>query len=85
MTDHNLKCWPEGFAAVLDGRKKSEFRKFDRNFIVGDRLMLREWSPVTREYTGRQIRRVITHVSNLEPFGAPGYVELSLSGGATGK
>lgn len=46
-TTHDLKVWPEYFAALLSGEKTFEFREDDREprFAVGDMLRLREWTP----------------------------------------
>ena len=37
---HNLKIDRRWFDAVLEGRKKAEVRRADRDFAVGDRLLL---------------------------------------------
>lgn len=52
---HVLKCWPEPFQAILDGRKRFEFRRDDRGYAVGDILDLHEWDPHTRYYRRHEI------------------------------
>lgn len=43
---HKLKTWPEPFRAILDGRKRHEFRRdSDRIFMEGDTLVLQEFDP----------------------------------------
>jgi hypothetical protein len=55
MTEHGLKSWPESFNAVVDGTKTFEIRRNDRNFQVGDRLILKEFVPCKRCHgTGRE-------------------------------
>ena len=46
--EHELKCWPESFDAIRDGRKRFEWRRDDRGFAVGDVLVLKKWNPTTR-------------------------------------
>lgn len=76
---HNVKCWPEPFEEMLAGRKTAEFRLNDRDFRVGDRLLIREFCPDRKEYTHREIKRDIAHVL-AEGFGLPtGYAMLSLA------
>jgi hypothetical protein len=48
MKTHNLKTWPEYFKLVKNDIKKYEFRKNDRNFEVGDLLVLEEFNPCIR-------------------------------------
>ncbi len=78
-TTHSIKCWPEPFGEMLAGRKTAEFRLNDRNYQVGDRLLIREWCPDEQAYTHREIERLITHVL-ADSFGMPkGYAMLSLA------
>jgi len=56
------KIWPEFFEKILNGEKKYELRLGDFDCQTGDILVLREWDPNTKAYTGRQIEREITLV-----------------------
>lgn len=93
MAEHHLKTWPEYFQPLVDGQKTVELRHDDRKFREGDVLILQEWIPphlvsvdadgvwpVDGLYTGRQCRRVVTHVlHDLQgKWLQPGVVALSL-------
>lgn len=58
--EHDLKILPEYFEPVLEGKKNFELRKNDRDYKVGDTLLLREW--YANEYTGREVRRKVTYI-----------------------
>ena len=73
---HNLKTWPEFFDAVRIGIKKFELRKDDRNFCVGDLLLLQEYDPGTGRYVSEEgehaINTVVVSVTYiLRGFGIP--------------
>lgn len=57
---HELKILPEYFADVESGAKKAEYRYNDRDFKVGDVLILREYE--NGDYTGRRLCFKITHI-----------------------
>ena len=63
---HYRKIHPENLKAIVAGTKRHEIRKEDRpterNFQVGDYLMLEEWDPELKDYTGVRIETEITHV-----------------------
>lgn len=62
ITEHKLKTWPKWFEAVIEGRKTFELRNNDRDFREGDRLVLREWDPETKCYSGRVAACEVTYV-----------------------
>lgn len=61
---HKLKIHPKYFKEVCTGKKSFEIRKNDRNFKVGDILLLQEFYPDTQEYTGRVVQRKITYITD---------------------
>jgi len=56
------KILPEYFDAVNSGQKKFELRLNDFAIAPGDTLLLSEWDPATKAYTGRKIERKVTYV-----------------------
>lgn len=75
-TVHELKTLPEYYEAACLEKKKAEFRKNDRDFKVGDTLLLREW--VDGDYTERYMDFTITHITDCKPFINDDYVMLSI-------
>lgn len=68
---HNLKAHPKPFCAVMEGRKPYEIRLNDRDFQVGDWLVLNEWDPDTERFTGRWLSRIVTYMTNGGEWGLP--------------
>lgn len=70
---HELKTWPIYFTAVKEGRKTFEVRKNDRDYNVGDELLLREFSPKSHlgeeKYSGRICHRKISYILYGGDFG----------------
>jgi len=72
---HELKIKPEYFAAVVSGDKTFEIRNnADRNFQVGDTLLLWGWDG---GFTGQTVERVVSYITDFEQ--KPGYVVLGLA------
>jgi hypothetical protein len=77
---HELKTWPEFFAATRQGHKKFELRRDDRpeGFQVGDELLLREWDPTQKKgilipgddeygiYTGQEVLVRVDYVMSAD-------------------
>ena len=56
------KIWPEYFNSADKGDKNFELRLADWDINIGDTLILKEWDPTTKQYTGREIRKVVTYL-----------------------
>lgn len=59
---HELKILPQWFTDVLTGKKNFEIRRNDRDFKVGDYLLLREYEPAIAKYSGREITKRIQYI-----------------------
>ena len=80
---HRLKCWPSAFKAVRSGVKTFEFSKNDRDFAVGDTLVLEEWDPSSvngmGDYTENKAYCTVTYCLFGGQFGIPeDYVCMSI-------
>ena len=56
------KVWPEYFQKIIDGAKTYELRLADFECEPGDVLVLKEWNPKTKQYTGRVIEKNVIYV-----------------------
>jgi hypothetical protein len=56
------KIWPENFKAVKNGSKKYELRLADFRCKPGDVLVLREWNPKTKKYTGKSLKKKVARI-----------------------
>ena len=65
MTKIEKKAWPEKFQEVLDGKKNFEIRLNDFDIDEGDVLVLKEWDPTTKTYTGRELEKTVGYVLKL--------------------
>ena len=63
--DYELKSWPWFFDEMVAGRKKHDMRdKRERDYTVGDLILLREYDPRGLGYTGRTASMVITYITS---------------------
>jgi hypothetical protein len=65
-TCHDLKSWPKFFRPIIAAQRTHELRRNDRDFTVGDHLLLREYDPATGTYTGHEARAEVTSITSNE-------------------
>lgn len=76
---HKLKTHPKEYTAIAEGIKTFEYRLNDRNYSIGDVLLLEEWNPITQEYTRRKLYREVTYIL-ADKFSVPeNYVIMSIA------
>lgn len=74
MKRHELKISPKFFEDVRINGKRFEIRKNDRDFQVGDQLVLQEWHAETERYSGRDIIVEVTYITDFPEGLRPGFV-----------
>ena len=79
-TVHQLKTWPNFFNEILSGIKPFEFRYDDRGFKVGDILLLQEWDPKKKSFTGNAVEKKVTYILRCDDVGACGWVVMTWGG-----
>jgi len=60
------KCWPEFFELVKARKKNVELRLADFDIRTGDILVLKEWDPKTKKYTGRELKKNVKNINKVE-------------------
>lgn len=76
MTEHKLKIKSEHFSDVINKTKTAEIRYNDRNYQVGDILILNEIDSLGN-FTGNNCVVIVTHVLDDNQYLQTGYVMLS--------
>ncbi len=60
------KIWPGYFEDIASGKKKYDWRLNDFEINEGDTLVLEEWDPATKQYTGRNLEKKVTYVGRFD-------------------
>lgn len=76
--DHYIKISTEFFEDVRSGKKPFELRFNDRDYRVGDTLLLEEYNSELCAYTRRLCVKLITYVLEDTKYMQEGYVALGL-------
>lgn len=63
---HRVKSWPEYFRAIANGKRTHDLRRNDRNYEVGDLMLLEEFDPATNSYSGERLTVEITSMTSAQ-------------------
>lgn len=66
---HEIKVWPQFFAAIWCGDKTFEIRSDDRRYQERDEVVLQEFDPDASSdeaYSGREVDAFITYVTDFK-------------------
>jgi hypothetical protein len=56
------KIWPKYFKEILKGGKTFELRLADFKIKKGDVVVLKEWDPKKKKYTGRKVKKKVGYI-----------------------
>ncbi len=60
------KTWPELFQKILEGKKTTDLRLADFEIKEGDILVLEEYNPETKSYTGRTLKKKVKNLNKIK-------------------
>jgi len=60
------KCQPELFEQLRSGSRNCDLRVNDFRVATGDIIKFREYDPVKKMYTGKEITRVVKKVNKID-------------------
>jgi len=63
-TTHKVKSWTHFYDAIASGIKTHELRHDDRNYQVGDQMLLQKFDNIEGKYTGDECLVEITYITN---------------------
>ena len=78
ITTHELKIYPWFFKAVVNGTKTFEIRKNDRDYKVGDVLVLHKYLPFGWLTKAPTIKVEVTYITSFKQ--KKGYVVMGIKG-----
>ena len=64
MTEHHVKSWKHLYWPIAHGLKTHDLRINDRNYKVGDILILEEYDIEAGEYTGNSTKVQVTYITS---------------------
>lgn len=64
MATHRLKSWAHFYDAIKAGRKLHDLRIMDREYAVGDILILERYDNINGVYSGENIKVEITYITS---------------------
>ena len=77
---HQIKCINPFYNEVAAGIKTFEVRYNDRNYNVGEKVVLYEYDPEKQKHTGRWLTFVISYILPGGQYGiANGYIVMGIS------
>ena len=60
------KTWPDMFQKMLEGKKTTDLRLADFDISEGDILVLEEYNPQTKQYTGRVLKKKVRNLNKVK-------------------
>lgn len=59
------KTWPDLFQRMVEGKKTTDIRLADFEIKEGDILILEEYDPKTKSYTGRVLKKKVKNLNKV--------------------